>query len=245
MLILLPPSETKRPGGVGVSIDRAAIIWAALDEARATVIAALESASATEELAVKALKLGKRSVAEASKNLSLWSAPTMPALERYTGVLYDALSYQELSVKALQVAEQQLFIQSALFGLLPAMEQIPDYRLSADSKLPGINLKSLWTKAHEAVWPRMIGPILDMRSESYVALNPVPKDRESYFVEVLDQAQGRALNHFNKKAKGAFVRSALENGLDSIADIAEVASKVGLEAKVTGDRVLLLVPAGY
>ena len=245
MLILLPPSETKRPGGVGDSIDSAAIIWAALDEHLSTVIAALESASATEELAVKALKLGKRSAAEASKNLSLWSAPTMPALERYTGVLYDALSYQELSVKALQRAEQQLFIQSALFGLLPAMEQIPDYRLSADSKLPGINLKSIWTQAHAAVWPRMLGPVLDMRSESYVALNPIPKDRESYFVEVLDQAQGRALNHFNKKAKGAFVRSALESGLDSIADVAKVASNVGLEAKVTGDRVKLLVPTGY
>jgi uncharacterized protein len=245
LLILLPPSETKRPGGVGISIDRAAIIWAALDQTRERVISALQSVSQTEELSVRALKLGKRSVTEAAKNLSLWTAPTMPALQRYTGVLYDALNYAELSEAAMQRAERQLFIQSALFGLLPAMEQIPDYRLSADSKLPGINLKSLWTQAHAAVWPRMLGPILDMRSESYVALNPVPKDRESYFVEVLDRAQGRALNHFNKKAKGAFVRSALENGLDSIADIAEVASKVGLEAKVTGDRVLLLVPAGY
>ena len=245
MLILLPPSETKRPGGVGISIDKAAIIWAALDEVRAQVITVLQQVSADQDLAVKALKLGKRSAAEATKNLSLWTAPTMPALERYTGVLYDALNYEELSTHALQRAERQLFIQSALFGLLPAMEKIPDYRLSADSKLPGINLKSLWTEGHQAVWPRLLGPILDMRSESYVALNPVPSERESYFVEVVDQAQGRALNHFNKKAKGAFVKSALENGLDSIADVAKVASETGLEANVTGDRVLLLVPAGY
>lgn len=245
MLILLPPSETKRPGGVGTSIDKAAIIWAALDEVRAQVITVLQQVSADQDLAVKALKLGERSAAEATKNLSLWTAPTMPALERYTGVLYDALNYEELSTHALHRAERQLFIQSALFGLLPAMEKIPDYRLSADSKLPGINLKSLWTEGHQAVWPRLLGPILDMRSESYVALNPVPSERESYFVEVVDKAQGRALNHFNKKAKGAFVRSALENGLDSIADVAKVASKTGLEAKVTGDRVLLLVPAGY
>jgi cytoplasmic iron level regulating protein YaaA (DUF328/UPF0246 family) len=245
LLILLPPSETKRPGGVGISIDKAAIIWAALDEVRAQVITVLQQVSADQDLAVKALKLGKRSAAEATKNLSLWTAPTMPALERYTGVLYDALNYEELSTHALQRAERQLFIQSALFGLLPAMEKIPDYRLSADSKLPGINLKSLWTEGHQAVWPRLLGPILDMRSESYVALNPVPSERESYFVEVVDQAQGRALNHFNKKAKGAFVKSALENGLDSIADVAKVASETGLEAKVTGDRVLLLVPAGY
>lgn len=245
MLILLPPSETKRPGGVGISIDRAAIIWAALDDARATVISALEAASATEELAVKALRLGKKSASEATKNLTLWSSATMPALQRYTGVLYDSLGWESLSAKALQRAQRQLFIQSALFGLLPALEQIPDYRLSADSKLSGINLKNHWTAAHDSVWPRLVGPILDMRSKSYVALNPVPKNRESYFFEVLDQVQGRALNHFNKKAKGAFVRSALENGLDSIADIAEVASKIGLGAEVTGDRVLLLVPADY
>ena len=245
MLILLPPSETKRPGGVGISIDRAAIIWASLDDARTQVIAALQVVSADVELAMKALKLGKRSAAEATKNLSLWSAPTMPALERYTGVLYDALNYEGLSPTALQRAERQLFIQSALFGLLPAMEQIPDYRLSADSKLPGLNLKQLWGAAHQSVWPRMVGPILDARSESYVALNPVPRGRESYFLEVRDQDAGKALNHFNKKAKGAFVSSALEHGLDSVSDIAKVASKAGLSAKVTGDRVLLLVPAGY
>lgn len=209
------------------------------------MISALEAVCATEELAVRALKLGRRSASEATKNLSLWSAATMPALERYTGVLYDALGYQQLSAQAIQRAERQLFIQSALFGLLPAMEKIPDYRLSADSQLPGINLKNHWSSAHESVWPRLVGPILDMRSKGYVDLNPVPKDRESYFVEVLDQAQGRALNHFNKKAKGAFVRSALENGLDSPDDIAEVASKIGLQAEVTGDRVLLLVPADY
>lgn len=226
-------------------MDRAAIIWAALDDTRAEVIVALEAVSGDEAMAAKALKLGKRSAADAAKNLSLWTAPTMPALERYTGVLYDALDYEGLSSAALRRAGEKLFIQSALFGLVPAMEQIPDYRLSADSRLPGLNLREIWEAAHLTVWPRMIGPILDARSESYAALNPVPKNRENYFLEVRDQAMGRALNHFNKKAKGAFVRSALEQGLESVAQIAKVASKVGLEAKVTGDRVLLLVPAGY
>ena len=39
MLILLPPSETKRSGGVGISIDKLAIIWAAkpMMEGRASV----------------------------------------------------------------------------------------------------------------------------------------------------------------------------------------------------------------
>ena len=245
MLILLPPSETKRPGGVGISIDKAAIIWAALDPAREKVIASLEKVSKKPEVAAKALKLGKKSLVEATKNLSLWTSPTMPALQRYTGTLYDALDYPTLSDEALERAGRQLLIQSALFGLVPAMEQIPDYRCSADSKLPKINLKQLWQKAHEAVWPRLQGPILDLRSESYVALNPIPESLESYFVEVIDQKSGRALNHFNKKAKGAFVRAALTYGLDDVSDLSTVASKAGLGFQLAGDRVLLSVPEGF
>jgi uncharacterized protein len=245
LLILLPPSETKRPGGVGISIDKVAIIWAALDPAREKVIASLEKVSRKPDVAAKALKLGKKSISEAAKNLELWTSPTMPALQRYTGTLYDALDFETLSEEALGRADRQLFIQSALFGLVPAMEQIPDYRCSANSKLPGVNLKELWTKAHQAVWPRLEGPVLDLRSESYVSLNPIPTNLESYFVEVLDQKSGRALNHFNKKAKGAFVRSALTNGLEQTSDLSTVASKAGLGFQLAGDRVLLSVPEGF
>ena len=85
---------------------------------------------------------------------------------------------------------------------------------------------------------------MDMRSKSYVQLNPVPADRESKFMEVLGQ-DGRALNHFNKKAKGAFVRAALENGLGSFAEVPEVAAKAGLRAELTEQQVLLHVPDGF
>jgi cytoplasmic iron level regulating protein YaaA (DUF328/UPF0246 family) len=245
MLILLPPSETKRPGGVGISIDRSAIIWAALDETRDHLIRELTELCADKERAAKALKLGARNIGDVDANLELLTAPTMPAIARYTGVLYDALAYDTMSEDAKLHAKQQVFIQSALFGLLPATEGIPYYRFSADSKLPGVNLKSTWTKAHEAVWPRMLGPILDMRSKAYVELNPVPENRESWFVEVLDDASGKALNHFNKKAKGAFVRAAMETGLSNIDDVSAVSKAAGLTSRVSDGKVELLVPAGF
>ena len=87
MLILLPPSETKRPGGVGVSIDRQAIIWASLDPQRDKLIAALTMVGKQPEAAAKALGLGKRNLGDTVANPNLMTAPTMPALERYTGVL--------------------------------------------------------------------------------------------------------------------------------------------------------------
>jgi cytoplasmic iron level regulating protein YaaA (DUF328/UPF0246 family) len=216
-----------------------------LDPAREVVIKALEKVSKKPADAAKALGLGKKSIAEAEKNLSLWTSPTMPALERYTGTLYDALDYPTLPEVAIRRAGEQLFIQSALFGLVPALEQIPDYRLSAESKLPGLSLKKLWPEAHKLVWQRLRGPILDLRSESYVALNPIPPEYESFFVEVVDSSSGRALNHFNKKAKGAFVRSALIKGLDDLSSIPPVASEAGLGAQLDGNRVVLKVPSGF
>ncbi len=244
MLILLPPSETKRSGGVGISIDKAAIIWAALDPARDVLIKKLNTLSKSRAKAVKALKLGKNPERDIESLRDLLTAPTMPAVERYAGTLYDALGYQTLSNDGRERAKEKLFIQSALFGLLPATEQIPYYRFSATSQLPGIDLKKHWTKAHVAVWPRMVGPILDLRSKSYAALNPIP-DREHYTVEVLDQESGKALNHFNKKAKGAFVRSALEHGLESVEQVPEIAKLAGLSARQSGTVIELIVPSGF
>lgn len=244
MLILLPPSETKRPGGVGISIDKLAIIWAALDPARDQLISALNLLCQDQKAAIKALSLGKQSSQDIYLNLNLMTAPTMPAIQRYTGVLYGALDFDSLSEAGKQRVSEKLFIQSALFGLLPASEQIPNYRFSASSKLPGINLKTVWRDAHGSVWPRLVGPILDMRSTSYVELNPVPESSESFFVEVFDYA-GKALNHFNKKAKGLFVRAALEVGLDSPSQIPEIAKTAGLACEIDGLSVRLITPKGF
>lgn len=242
MLILLPPSETKRPGGVGISIDKAAIIWAALDPTRDQLIRSLSQLCLDQAAAVEALGLGAKSAQDTELNLNLMTSPTMPALQRYSGVLYQALDYSSLSAAALKRANERLFIQSALFGLLPAMEQIPNYRFSAAAKLPGINLRSVWQQAHEAVWPRIIGDILDLRSKDYQDLNPIPNNRQHFTVEVMSE-DGKALNHFNKKTKGLFARASLEHGLESISEVTKVAKLAGLRASVQGQTVTLFAPA--
>jgi cytoplasmic iron level regulating protein YaaA (DUF328/UPF0246 family) len=59
------------------------------------------------------------------------------------------------------------------------------------------------------------GLLLDLRSEGYVALGPASGHPERYFLRVVTETEdgrSRALNHFNKKAKGEFTRALLENG---------------------------------
>jgi cytoplasmic iron level regulating protein YaaA (DUF328/UPF0246 family) len=87
----------------------------------------------------------------------------------------------------------------------------------------------------------MLGSILDMRSAEYRQLNPIPAQRDSYVVEVYAE-DGKVLSHFNKKAKGLFVREALENNLTEIDQATEVAKAAGLRAVVEGRTLKLFAP---
>ena len=72
--------------------------------------------------------------------------------------------------------------------------------------------------------------VLDLRSEGYLDLGPAPKN--AVFLRVVtrtDDGQVRALNHFNKKAKGEFTRSllSLEQAPNSPEDLVDAARDLG------------------
>ena len=79
---MLPPSETKAPGGVPDGMD---LSFPALDELRTSLLDAL-AATPLSEMDAPASKQ-----VEAEENLTLRTGLVMPAIFRYTGVLYDAL----------------------------------------------------------------------------------------------------------------------------------------------------------
>jgi cytoplasmic iron level regulating protein YaaA (DUF328/UPF0246 family) len=194
-----------------------------------------------------ALKLGASQQFEVTRNRQLRSSPTTSALERYSGVLYDALDARTLSPAARTFAGDHLLIHSALFGLLGADDPIPAYRLSHDSKLPALPLRKLWRESISAVLAASDGVILDLRSSGYVELGPAPTGPRSIFLRVVsDSASGhrRALNHFNKKGKGEFVRAMCEAAIDhsSIDSVLEWALSDGirLERGAAGELDLVV-----
>lgn len=141
----------------------------------------------------------------------------MPAIDRFTGVLFDGLDAATLSGDERSFAGRHVAIHSALFGLIGALDPIPAYRLSHDSKLPSLKLKAHWSAAIAGQLAVVDGLILDLRSESYVALGPAPTRDGSYYLRVLSEdatGQKRALNHFNKKGKGEFARELVRSGID-------------------------------
>lgn len=217
MLILLPPSETKRAGGAeGSRLAVRSLGFRPLDAARRTALAALEELSRDPDAALVALKLSARQRPEAERNRQLRGAPVLPSLDRYEGVLFDALDAGTLSPEAREFAHAHVAIASALFGLTRALDPIPAYRLSADSRLPGLALKTLWAGPVSEAIAQTPGLVLDLRSEAYAALGPVADRAETAFVRVVSEEGGRkrALNHFNKAGKGRFVRALLDARID-------------------------------
>jgi cytoplasmic iron level regulating protein YaaA (DUF328/UPF0246 family) len=243
MILLLPPSESKQAGGTKRSRK---LSFVALTEARSEIQNALVAVSRDSTAGAVALKLGPKQLGELAVNLSLSKPMVMPAIDRYTGVLYDALKAEGLDRQQRSKAKKSLYIQSSLFGLISALDEIPNYRLSAGSKLPGVNLRNTWSSAHEAVWERFRNQtVIDMRSKAYARLAPIPAWLDSYEVEVLSEdASGsrRALNNFNKSSKGSFARAAIstESELNNLSDLKKIAKSAGLKLEISGKTLLLI-----
>lgn len=212
MKILLPPSETKREGGEGRPLDLESLSLPGLHPQRREVIDALIGLSADEETARKVLKLSAKQAGDVVHNRMLRTAATMPAVDRYTGVLYDALDASTLPAASRRWLASHVWIHSAPLGPVGALDEIPVYRLAAGISLPGVAaLRRHWAQATaDAIAEADPAFVLDLRSEAYVALGPVPASVRSAYVRVVT-AQGRALNHFNKKSKGQLVRALAED----------------------------------
>lgn len=232
MKILLPPSETKHEGGDGKPLALASLALPALEEQRSAVVDALIELAADEVAARRVLRLSERQSGDIAHNRRLRTASTMPAVDRYRGVLFDALNASSLPNASRRWLGECVWIHSAPLGPIGALDEVPTYRLAAGTSLPGLApLRRHWATATSAAIEEAAPSfLLDLRSEAYVALGPIPPSVPSVYVRVVTE-QGRAVNHFNKKSKGVLVRALA-------ADRPRIATLRGLRAwaKVRGIR---------
>ncbi|GAA2782882.1 peroxide stress protein YaaA [Saccharopolyspora taberi] len=247
MLVLLPPSETKAVGGDGGPLDLSALSHPELNPTRGKLIEALTSLAGDVPASLAALGLSERQVDEVRRNAELRDAPTAPALERYTGVLYDALDVGSLSPAERKQADTRLAVASALFGLALGTDSIPAYRLSGGSTLPGLGtLRALWRPVLEPLFADSSQLVVDLRSGAYAALARIP---HAVAVRVLSEdASGKrkVVSHHNKAHKGRLARALARTSAEpeSVEDVVEVAEAAGMRVEREGARGICVVVAG-
>lgn len=248
MIVLLPPSETKHGGGDGPALDLDSLSSPALHPVRAALVDDLVGLAADPAKSRAALGLSASQDSEIERNAALWSAATMPALYRYTGVLYDALDITSLRGAAAARATRRLMVGSALFGLVRADDLIPAYRLSAGSKLPGRpTLASTWRPVLEPVLAGLATTdlIVDLRSGSYANLGKVPGAVTVDVVAEHDDGRRTVVSHFNKAHKGRLARALSTSRSDAgdAAAVAGIARRAGMRVERRGDHLTVVVPA--
>ena len=169
-LILLPPSEGKAAGGTGTAWSAGSMSFD-LDERREVVIDALERAMRRSGPQRQRL-LGVKGAALASAteaDLAIRTAPTLPAIERYSGVLFDALDHRSLPAAQRRRLNTDVCIVSGLWGPVTPADPIPDYKLKMGATLPRLGKLSTW-------WREDLSTALAARAQGRVVWNLLPTE---------------------------------------------------------------------
>lgn len=236
MLVLLPPSETKRDGGDGPPLRLDALAYPSLGPLRRNLVDDLVVLASDVDAARTALGLSPAQDAEIIRNAALWSSPTLPALLRYTGVLYDALDVRSLRGAAAARARARLAVSSALFGLVGADDAVPAYRLSAGSALPARGtLAAAWKPLLEPVLAGIAAHelVVDLRSGSYAALARLPGAVTVNVLTAHPDGRRTVISHFNKAHKGRLARLLASTRAEpsDAAAVAAIARRAGLRVE--------------
>ncbi|MGV0812920.1 peroxide stress protein YaaA [Mycolicibacterium boenickei] len=246
MIVLLPPSETKRTGGDGPPVRLDNLSSPELTPLRESLIDELVDLAADPPACRKALAISATQDAEIKRNAALRQAPTLPAIQRYTGVLYDALDVDSLRGTATARARARLAVGSALFGLLRADDPVPAYRLSASSKLPGQpGLATRWRPLLEPVLADLAARelIVDLRSGSYAGLGRIPGAVRVQVLAEREDGHRSVVSHFNKAHKGHLARALVSSRSEpaDAAAVAAVARRAGMNVERDGDQLTVVV----
>lgn len=174
MLIIVPPSESKRPPpdeGRPVALDE--LSFPELTPLRAQILDALIETSAAPD-AFERLFERPTMAGPIERNTRLPELPTLPAGEVYVGELHDGLDVASLSPAGAARAGRSLIITSALWGALRPNDRIPPYRMRVWSDLVGMGrVEPTWRGVLPDLFAALAGPdglVLDLRTPSFQSL---------------------------------------------------------------------------
>ncbi|WP_235347028.1 YaaA family protein [Brevibacterium sp. UCMA 11754] len=212
MKILLPPSEGKTPASSGSPLDLPGLSAPDLNPQRKKVLSALQKVSKRKD-ALDQLGVGASLSADVERNVSLDAIPCAPALQTYSGVLYEAMGAPDLVADAMadETLAQRLrnvHVFSALFGQVNGLDPIPAYRLAMKTDLGTLGKLSSWWKPVLAksftIDPAEV--ILDCRSSDYRAAWPGPHEQVVTLGAVKVNGTKRSVvSHWAKYYRGELV----------------------------------------
>lgn len=148
-------------------------------------------------------------------NLSIDKQDTLEAIKRYSGVMYNAISYEKMSSKWKKFFEQNFLIFSWLYWILEPKDKIVNYKLPIEAKWL---YNFWWDKILKALKNRKTDYIVNLLPISYAKLifiwtkkdsSKILKNTRIININFLKE-DGKKVSHWVKKIKWEWIKELCE-----------------------------------
>ncbi|MDF1874875.1 YaaA family protein [Sulfurimonas sp. SAG-AH-194-I05] len=208
--ILFSPSEGKNSGGDAVKKDLLGAI-----HARDEILDAYNTIIKTQdEEQIKAL-FGIKKFSDCEQYISdIYNAPLMPAMQRYQGVAYDYLKYNELKLNEQEYLKNNTIIFSNLFGPLRGGDVIPNYKVKQGNSVGSIVPEKFYKERFSYQLDLLLAQdeILDLRAGYYDKFYKLTRP----YTTLKFLKNGKTVSHWAKAYRGIVLKELAKNNIQSI-----------------------------
>ncbi|WP_345985913.1 YaaA family protein [Sulfurimonas sp. HSL-1656] len=213
---LFSPSEGKRTGGTIGGLDTGTLLFGLAP--RKAILDAYNAIVGGDNPDQVLALFGLKKAGDAQPFIAdLYSAPTMPAVERYDGVAYEYLDYPSLDAEASTYLQARLIIFSNLFGPLRGGDLIPTYKVKQGNSVGDFAPERYYKDAFNAELDALIGgdEILDLRAGYYDKFfKPSRPVTTMKFIK-----EGKVVSHWAKAYRGIVLRHLAQHRFETIDDL--------------------------
>lgn len=218
-IILLPPSESKKEKGDEtkpyriVKNNKKYNSFIELETDREYVYNKLREAisSLLEKDLEKIFDVKGKNLQTSIEIISdLLNEETMPAIERYTGVMFNAINYQSLNEKEKENFNKNVIFIDGLFGLVKPQDLIPNYKLKINAKYLDVNLTNFWKTRLRPIFNHILKDkiVIDILPEAHRKITNYSSAKEHYSISFCEIKNNKLTNvgHNSKKLKGELIK---------------------------------------
>jgi len=214
MKILLAPSETKVVGGE-TPFQPEELFFKALHPLQQQIVTRYQNTllNASDEALSQMLGIKKLDNIPHYRN-AIVHAPTVKAIERYSGVAFDYMGYSRLDTHAQTYIDNHVILFSNLFGILKANDLIPEYKLKQGEPIGDIKTNKLYKASVTQILDAYLSDedILDIRAGYYDKFYTPDKPYTTLkFVK-----NGKVVSHWAKAYRGKVLSEIAKHQINSL-----------------------------
>ena len=215
MKILLAPSESKIKGGTQ-NFNLNTLLFPQLTPIRKEILHKYINILQKNDLSTLSKMFGLKKETDINyHNRDIIHELSIKAIERYTGVAFDYLKYQELHQDAQNYIDKNVILCSNLFGFLRADDMIPEYRLKQGEAIGELKPEKLYKEQSYLLEKYLKDEdILDLRAVFYDKFYKPTKNYTTLkFIK-----NGKVVSHWAKAYRGIVLREVALAQINSLED---------------------------